>query len=185
MSTLRDPGPLQRKSLQQGDELLPGHPALLTSPPQPLLQQPTGLVEECMQASVVADHPVVIIVPTKPRIQRLDQLANRQVTLSLEPLGHAGQRSPKPLARRPAGHPRNSLVVHHPAKLEPEELEPLRVLAQLESAEPLQKVLGTYSRFKKSLALIPHLFPVAGRCQACFKKSLALIPTYSQAGVAR
>src|SRR4029077_1858305 len=39
MSTLRDPGLLQGKSLQQGAKPLPGHPALLTPPPQPLLQQ--------------------------------------------------------------------------------------------------------------------------------------------------
>ena len=116
MPTLRDPGLLQRKSLHQGVELLPIHPALLTPPPQPLLQQPSGLIEECAQAPGVADHPVVIIVPTKPGVQRLDQLTNRRVTLSLEPLGQPSQRCPKPLARRPAGHPRHSLVVNHPKR---------------------------------------------------------------------
>src|SRR3954449_9884647 len=44
-STLRDPGILQWKSLHQGAELPPTHPALLTSPPQPLLQQTAGLME--------------------------------------------------------------------------------------------------------------------------------------------
>jgi len=104
MTTLRSPGFLQRKSLHQDAELLPIHPALLTSPAQPLFQQTTGLMEVGVQAPGVSDHPVVIIVPTKLGVQCPDQLTSRQVPMGLEPATRSTrQRGPKPLARRPVG----------------------------------------------------------------------------------
>ena len=83
-----------------------------------------------------------IIVPTKPRVQRLDQLANGLLPLNLEPLGHPGQRCAESPTRCPADNPRYTLVVHDPTELEPEE-PPLGIAPSLASLPAVSRLQHT------------------------------------------
>src|SRR5204862_1456008 len=71
-------------------------PAIVPLPPRP-----HALVEELFQSVAVARHPVVVVVPTKFKVQRREQFLHRSMAALLAPLCEVRQRVAELLARRP------------------------------------------------------------------------------------
>src|SRR3989442_5098583 len=110
--------------IEQIVETRPRVAAALTPAIEPLPQSPHALVEELFQSVAVARHPVVVVVPTKFKVQRREQFLHRSMAALLAPLCEVRQRVAGLLARRPPlpiGFAPASLS---PRKPKPDEIEP-------------------------------------------------------------
>src|SRR5438093_6612524 len=110
--------------IEQIVETRPRVAAALTPAIEPLPQSPHALVEELFQSVAVARHPVVVVVPTKFKVQRREQFLHRSMAALLAPLCEVRQRVAELLARRPPLQMWLARAILSPVKLKPEEIEP-------------------------------------------------------------
>ncbi len=101
---------------------------MLTPAIEPVPQSPQALVEELFQSVAVARHPVVVVVPTKFKVQRREQFLHRSMAALFAPRCEVRQRVAELLARRPPLQMWFARAMLSPVK--PEEIERLSVPAE-------------------------------------------------------
>src|SRR5437588_1744592 len=102
---------------------VPGVTGALTAPIQPLQMQPLQLMEELVQAGVVAVHSVVVVITSELGIQPPKLFLHPQMAILFAPFGCPLERAAKLLSRGAPLKTCLSLAVCTPTKIEAQKVK--------------------------------------------------------------